>query len=116
MDNVVYGFCLVKELRKLRKMVEEGTKKIMSKLTDFAATVQTQFDAVNVSLDNIVADEANLAKQISDLTAQIAAGGSNLTTEDQTALDKVNANATALATKTKAIADAVPDLPSPPVV
>lgn len=112
----ICGLCLLRELRKLRKTVERGTEKIMSKITDFAMKVQTQFDAVNVSLDNIVADEANLAKQISDLKDQIAAGGSNLTPEDQAALDLVDSNATAAAAKTKAIADAVPDLPSPPVV
>jgi hypothetical protein len=44
----------------------------------------------------------------------IAAGNSTLTPEDQAALDLVTTNATALATRTKATADAVPDLPSVP--
>jgi hypothetical protein len=104
--------CVVKELKKVRK----GIEKIMSKITDFSTVVQAQFDAVTSSLDNIVSDEANLAKQISDLQAQIAAGGSTLTPEDQAALDTLAANAMALATKTKGIADSVPDLPKPPVV
>jgi|ERR1035437_1437263 hypothetical protein len=112
----ICGFCLFKELRKLRKTVEEITRKIMSKITDFQATVQTQFDAIGVSLDNISADEANLAKQITDLQTQIANGGSTLTSADQAALDLVVSNATSLAAKTKTTADNVPDLPSPPVV
>jgi hypothetical protein len=113
---LVCGFCLMKELRKLRKTIEKGTEQIMSKITDFQTAVQASFDAVTTSLDNIVTDEANLAKQISDLQAQIAAGGSTLTPVDQAALDTLAANATALAAKTKGIADAVPDLPTPPTV
>jgi predicted nucleic acid-binding Zn-ribbon protein len=101
---------VVKELRKLRKRVEE----IMSKITDFATTVQAQFDTLNASLDNIVSDEANLAKQITDLQAQIAAGNSTLNPLDQAALDSVVTNATAAAAKTAGVAAAVPDLPLPP--
>ena len=103
---------ILEELKHLRREV----KKLMSKITDFAAAVQTSFDAVNASLDNVVTDEANLAKQIADLQAQIAAGGSVLTPEDQAALDLIVANAVALAAHTKSIADAVPDLPVVPGV
>lgn len=106
--------CILREIRKLRNIVEKGTEKIMSKITDFAMAVQTQFDTVTGSLDNIVADEANLAKQIQDLKDQIAAGGSTLTPTDQAALDLVVTNATALAAKTKSVADNVPDLPTVP--
>jgi t-SNARE complex subunit (syntaxin) len=101
---------IYKELRKIRK----GVKKVMSVFTDFAAKVQAQFDATNTSLDNIVADEANLAKQITDLAAQIAASPSTLVPADQTALDTLVTNATTLASKTAGIAAAVPDLPAPP--
>lgn len=86
----------------------------MSAVTDFAAAVQIQFDVVNTALDNIAVDETNLAKQIQDLKDQIAVGGSVLTPEDQAALNLVVTNATALATKTKTTADAVPDLPVVP--
>jgi flagellar hook-associated protein FlgK len=101
---------IYKELRKIRK----GVKKVMSAVTDFTAKVQKQFDDTNTSLDNIVADEANLAKQITDLAAQIAASPSTLVPADQTALDTLVTNATAVAAKTAGIAAAVPDLPAPP--
>ena len=96
------------------KQVMKELRKIMSAITDFAAKTQTQFDDITASLANIVADEANLAKQITDLQAQLAAGSSTLTPADQAALDTVVANATALASKTADIAAAVPDLPAPP--
>ncbi len=84
----------------------------MSKVTDFAAAVQVAFTDVTTALDNIAADEANLAKQIQDLKDQLAAAG--LSPADQAALDAVLTAATAMSVKTKSIADAVPDLPAPP--
>ena len=105
-------YLVLEELKHLRREV----KKLMSKITDFAKETQTSFDAVNASLDNIVTDEANLAKQISDLQAQIAASTSTLTPEDQAALDLIVVNAAALAAHTKSVAEAVPDLPVVPVV
>ena len=86
----------------------------MSKITDFATAVEATLVTVNASLDNIVADEANLAKQIQDLKDQIASGASTLTPADQAALDLAATNSATLAARTKAIADAVPDLPAPP--
>ena len=86
----------------------------MSKITDFATAVEATLVTVNASLDNIVADEANLAKQIADLQSQIAASGSVLTAVDQAALGLAATNSATLAARTKAIADAVPDLPAPP--
>ncbi len=71
----------------------------MSKISDFAAAVQT-------ALDDIKADEAGLAKMIQDLKDQISAG---LSPEDQAALDAVLA-------KANEIAASVPDVPPPPVV
>jgi predicted phage tail protein len=105
-------WCVVEEIRKLRKEV----KKVMSKVTDFAAATKETLDQVITSLNNIVIDEANLAKQIQDLKDQIANGGSSLTPEDQAALDAVTVSATTIAARTKEIADAVPDLPVPPPV
>src|ERR1017187_6060041 len=101
---------IYKELRKLRK----GVKNVMSAVSDFSTKVQAQFDATNTSLDNIVSDEANLAKQITDLAAQIAASPSTLVPADQAALDTLVTNATAVAAKTAGIAAVVPDLPVPP--
>jgi len=102
-----------KILRKLKK-IERRLEKIMSAVSDYAAKANTAFQTISDSLDNIVADESNLAKQITDLKAQIAAGGSTLTPADQTALDTLATAGEALAAKTKTIADGVPDLPAPP--
>jgi hypothetical protein len=96
-------------LTELRKIGEQ----IMSALTDFAAKANAALAEANTSLDNIVTDEAALAKSIADLQAQIAAGGSVLTPEDQAALDSVASTAAALATRTKGVADAVPDAITP---
>ena len=86
----------------------------MSAVSDYATKANAAFTTINDSLDNIVADESNLSKQIADLKAQIASGGSVLVPADQTALDTLATAGEALAAKTKAMADAVPDLPAPP--
>jgi hypothetical protein len=103
--------CLI--IKRLKK-IEKKLVIIMSKITDFATAANTAFTTISASLDNIVSDEANLAKQITDLKNQLASSGSNLTAEDQAALDAVVVSATTLATKTATIAEAVPDLPAPP--
>lgn len=99
--------------QKLDAVLEQG-KIIMSALTEFAATANAALAQANAGLDNIVTDEAGLAKSIQDLKDQIAAGGSNLTPADQAALDSVAATATALAARTKGVADSVPDKIEPP--
>jgi len=86
---------------------------MMSAISDFAANVSTNFSTVSAALDNIAADEKNLAKQITDLQAQLSAAGT-LSAADQAALDSVATAAAAMAAKTQGIADAVPDLPAPP--
>jgi hypothetical protein len=103
---------IYKELRKLRK----GVKNVMSAVSDFAAKVQAQFDATNTSLTSIVTEEATLAKQITDLQAQIAASPSTLVPADQLLLDTIVANVNTLAARTAGIAAAVPALPAPPPV
>lgn len=85
----------------------------MSAISDFAAATQASFTAISASLDNISADEAALAKMITDLQAQILASGT-LSPEDTAALAAVTDAANSLAAKTKGIADAVPDAPAPP--
>lgn len=84
-------------------------------ISAFKQAVDQAFAQVNTNLDNIQADEAGLAKQITDLQAQIAAGSSVLTAEDQAALDATVAAANAVAARTKTIADSVPDTVAPPV-
>ena len=82
----------------------------MSQITDFKAKVDGQFAAINTALDNVTADEAQLQKKIADLAAQIAAGQSTLTPEDQAALDAVVVEAGQVVARTQAVADAVPDV------
>src|SRR6185369_13648675 len=96
--------------------IEAGINQILKGLTqmnqqiaDFKTKVDAQFVKVNASLDNIVADEAALNQKIKDLAAQIAAGGSTLTPEDQAALDSLATAGDALVAKTQGVADAVPD-------
>ena len=101
--------CIARQLKKLRK----GQITIMSAISDFAAATQASFSAISASLDNIAADEANLAKQITDLQAQILASGT-LSAEDLASLNDVANTASAMATKTAGIAAAVPDAPAPP--
>jgi hypothetical protein len=103
---------LFRELKKIRKDI----KKVMSKVIDFAAAATAALAQANVSLDNIIVDETNLAKQIQDLKDQIANGESVLSVEDQAALNAVVVSATALADRTKTAADSVPDLPAPPIL
>lgn len=97
-------------------VLQQGVNHMNAQITAFKDAVDAQFVAVNSGLDNIVADEASLATSIADLKAQIAAGSSVLSTEDQAALDGVLATAVALVTRTKAVADAVPDTVPVPVV
>lgn len=108
--QMFHHYQILRQMKKIRK----GINKVMSKISDFATTANAALKQANDSLDNIVSDEANLSKQIADLVAQIAASGSVLTPEDQTALDNVASTATALAARTKVAADAVPDLPPMP--
>ncbi len=103
--------CFKRKLKKVRRDIQQ----IMSQISDFSTAVQAAFAEIGTSLDNIVADEANLAKQIQDLKDQLSAGGS-LSPADAAALQTVADAAKAMSVKTKSIADAVPDLPPPPTV
>ncbi len=103
--------CFKRKLKKVRRDIQQ----IMSQISDFSTAVTAAFAEIGTSLDNIVADEANLAKQIQDLKDQLIAGGT-LSATDLAALKAVSDNATAMAAKSKSIADAVPDLPPPPTV
>lgn len=116
--------CIVRQLKKLRK----GQQLIMSKITDFAAATKTALDAANLAiaagvtaLQNISADQANLAKQITDLQAQLL--NENLSPESEAALAEVTtlaqtvaSNAATAAADAQTVADQVPDAPAPPPV
>lgn len=88
----------------------------MQKITEFVTATQAAFAQINTALDNIAADEVNLAKMIQDLKDQLAASQTALSPADQLALDTVLATATSMAARSQAIAEAVPDLPAPPTV
>lgn len=89
------------------------SEQIDNLVTDF----NKAFADMGAALDNIAADEANLAKQIDVLFKQIAdliAAGGTLGEADAEKLNVVRIAALAMAERTKSIADAVPD-PPPPV-
>ena len=83
------------------KEVQEGQVQIMGALEDTKAAL----DAMSANLDNIVADEAKLQQMITDLQAQVAAGGTITEAQVQALADQ----ATALQSRTQATADAIPD-------
>lgn len=96
---------------RLEKLIKKEIRKVMSEITDSSAATLAALAQIGTSLDNVAADEANLAKQIQDLKDQIGGG---LSPDDKKALQSVLDAATAMAARTKSIADAVPDLPAPP--
>jgi SMC interacting uncharacterized protein involved in chromosome segregation len=95
--------------------LEEHMSKVDDKITAFVTSVNDSFTQLGTSLDNISADEANLAKQIADLQAQIANDpNSDLSPESQAKLDAVQTAAASMAVRTKTLADSVPDSVTPP--
>ncbi len=100
---------------KLLDLVDKGVTILAAlddKLKAFADSANAALAQANSSLDNIVADEANLSKQIEDLKALL--GSADLTPEQQALLDSVSTAASSMAARTKAMADAVPDTVAPP--
>jgi division protein CdvB (Snf7/Vps24/ESCRT-III family) len=104
---------LFEEILRLREDVKKRIDKIMSQISVFQAKVQVQFDSLTGSLSSFSTDIAILAKQISDLQAQIAASSSTLAPADQALLDTTVTNATALATAASTMVANIPDLPPP---
>lgn len=94
---------------KILTAIQQARDEIVGKIEDFKATVQPALTKIDAGLTNLSGDIANLQKQISDL--QAAAG--SLTPEQQAALDAISTSVTDLATKTQALADVVPDVPTP---
>lgn len=80
---------ILKNQSELEHYIIRLEKITMSKITDFEAKVEGDFDAVRTGL-------AALNTQIQALKDQIAAGGT-LSAEDSAALDKVAADADTLA-------------------
>lgn len=103
-------------LREILSEMKKGNTLLMTideSIKAFSDKANAALDQANQSLDNIVADEANLNKQIQDLKALL--GNETLSPEAQAALDKVATASEALAAKSKSLADAVPDSVEPPV-
>ncbi len=100
-------------LSSIEKKVAKMSEQIDGLVTDFTKA----FADMGAALDNIAADEANLAKQITALQTQIEAmiaAGGTLGEADFEALNQVRIAAVNMAARTKAIADAVPDPVPPP--
>ena len=111
---------LTKRLDRQHKAVValgELMARVDDKITAFAAQVNDALAQVNTNLENVVADEQALAKQIADLQAQIANDpGSDLSPESQALLDGIVTTSASAAAKTKQMADSVPDSVTPPPV
>ena len=94
-------------IERLDRLHAQGNK-LMSKVTDFAAAVQTAFDKVNTDLDTIVAGIANLDSLI---TAFQNSPGT-LSPEDQSALDGIQSASQALVAKADAVSVTPPTPPT----
>lgn len=84
-------------------------KRIMSAISDFSAKVNVAFDEISTAVDGIVLDVQFLKDQIAALqnsTGEISA-------EDQALLDSIDAKATLLSTKLKALDAATEEPPTP---
>ncbi len=95
----------VHDLRIILARVECKQEKLMSAISDFAASVQTGFDAVSADLDAIIAGIANLDA----LITQLQNSPGQITPADQALLDQIQTNVAGL----KAKADSVNVQPPP---
>ena len=86
----------------------------MSKFDDFVTAAQENDAALNAALDNILADETNILKEIEDLKAQIGTGTGVLTPAQEQALDSIQTKMAASVKRAKDAAAAITDLPAPP--
>lgn len=88
----------------LLRSVSEQTGQIMSAISDFAAKVNTAFDAVGTAVDGVAGDVQFLKDEIAKL--QNTPGP--ISAEDQATLDGLQARADALTSKVQAL-DALTD-------
>lgn len=102
------------ELRSAINQILTNGEQLMSKITDFVETTNSVLADTSASLNNIAGDVSGLKADIQALKDQIAAGGSNLTPEDQQALDGLLASATSLAMRANQLAGETPDHVEPP--
>ena len=95
-------FLLIRSDRKFIITIDDLDKlgdRIMSAITDYTAKVQAAFDAISTSVDDIAADITQLQTTIANFNNSPG----TLSATDQAALDDVQAKATALVTKIKAL-------------
>lgn len=98
------------ETQAILHRMEEMEKRIMSKVTDWAAQEQADLTAISNTLDTVVTGIAALDKLITDF--QNSPG--TLSAADQAALDAIKAASGALVTKASAISVTPPAAPAPP--
>lgn len=104
---MIYTYVLLAVLVCMTGWIIRGQQIIMSKITDFAAKVQSNDAALNVKLDSIVAGVASLEALITTLEHTVT----GLTQEEQAALDAVSSESDALVVKANAIDTTAPAPP-----
>lgn len=89
--------------------LDQMEKRIMSKISDYAAQVNATFDKIDASVTGLQGDVKNLTDQIAAL--QNSPG--TITPEDQALLDGIQTRASSIADKLNAL-DAITPPPAPP--
>jgi conjugal transfer/entry exclusion protein len=84
--------------------------RIMSKISDFAATMTAFSDQIDTAIGNLQGDVQNLADQI----AALQASQGQITPEDQALLDGIQARAASIAANLAALDGLTPPVVVPP--
>lgn len=90
----------------IENLITELERKIMSAITDWAATEQADLTAISTTLDGVVSGITNLDTLIQNLQS------GTLSSADSAALDAVKAASAALVTKSAAISTTAPVPPA----
>ena len=86
--------------------LEKSMSAADTKITQFKAAVDAKFAVLSASLDNIAADEANILAQLKAIPP------ADLSPESQASLAAVVTQLTAMADRSQALADSIPDTPA----
>ena len=100
----------------LLNLINEKVDRIMATQAELAAALNSANSSltdIGTEVDKIGVETTNLQKNVADLTAALAAGGTT-SPEVDAALAALQATAAGLATKVKAVDDLVPDAPVTP--
>lgn len=84
-------------------------RRIMSAISDFSAKVNTAFDEISTAVDGVALDVQFLKDQI----AALQNSNGEISAEDQVLLDSIDAKASELSTKLKALDAATEEPPAP---